>query len=387
MSVASPRASGGFTASAFAARGTSRSPVEVVLESSTVAHSQEIERRTLREVEEKASELRAQVGASYRSLIASADTIIQMRAVSERCVGALQRMQARLGDLSALRATAEPAPPAAPARQALFAAGCRAKFLLDTPELLWSLLEDKSFAGAAERLAAARDVRQLLPASDRAAFPVLEAAWPGVESFGPAIARRTREALRDGAQGASAVADAALGVALVEEECGALGALGALLDGRLAALGAELEKCCVQAEAGPPGAGAALQAASTGFAAAAAAAQAALCHCGEVFLDAPGTQLVISHSTLSHPRPQAPRRCSPARSRTSLPPPASPDRCQPASRRPPPSLPAAHTSRHASRPSPRQRSPPPPAPGSPPPPRTCPAPRRDCYPPAPASAT
>ena len=86
----------------------SRAPAEVVLESSTVAHAQEVEKRTLREVEEKSNELRHLVGGSYRSLINSADTVVSMARVSNSVVDSVNLLKAHVEVLQRLQAAENP---------------------------------------------------------------------------------------------------------------------------------------------------------------------------------------------------------------------------------------------------------------------------------------
>ena len=52
---------------------------EILFESRTVSEIRDVEARTRRDIEEKKEELRQLVGASYRDLIESADSILDMR--------------------------------------------------------------------------------------------------------------------------------------------------------------------------------------------------------------------------------------------------------------------------------------------------------------------
>jgi hypothetical protein len=283
----------------------------VVLESSTVAHAQEVEKRTLREVEEKSNELRHLVGGSYRSLINSADTVVSMARVSNSVVDsvnllkahveALQRLQA--ADLQAGTSEAAPVAPGTPRgrrRQRSedddFSWGCRVKYVLDTPELLWGLLEDSELATAADRHAACRDVLRVLHDDGDAAahvasrFPVLGTAVPAVEQFGEAIREGGKQALRRCDASARAAADATLAVALVDS-LPAHSALGHLLDARREALRELLAKAASQAAAHAAGSPEAVAAATQGLLAAVTAAQAAVCHAGELFQEATGTSV------------------------------------------------------------------------------------------------
>jgi hypothetical protein len=285
--------------------GAARDPAEVVFESSSVAHAAAVERRTLREVEDKAVELRTLVGASYRDLIASADTILEMRATADGVVASLRRMHGELASLSSLRdaelgvvagggaaaAAAAGGVGGRAARDALFATGCRVAFVAESPELLWSCLEDGELAVAADRLAAARDVHASLGGADVAArFPLLRGLWPAVDAFRGSVAQAAKARAGDATAPSRAVADALAAAALVEE-AHALGALGAFLDARGAALRAGLETAAGRADSLASTPADAAAAAAAGLAAAVATAQAALCQAGELFLDAPGSPL------------------------------------------------------------------------------------------------
>jgi hypothetical protein len=310
--------------------GAPRDPAEVVFESSSVSHAAAVERRTLREMEDKACELRVLVGSSYRELIASADTILDMRRTAGAVVTSLKRMRGELEALSRLREGSEEsggaggaeeagAPVAArrearasarAARDGAFAAGCRVKFVADSPELLWGALEDGEFAAAADRLGAARDVHAgLLSSADDggaalgARFPLLRGVWPSVEGFRGAVARAARAAAADTRAPARAVADALAGAALAED-AHALEALGTFLDARRTLLRSQLDAAASRADAAPPGGAAAAAAAAAGLADAVATAQAALCQAGELFLDTPGAQkgvcVSLLFATLTH---------------------------------------------------------------------------------------
>ena len=291
-----------------------RAPAEVVLETSTVAHAQEVAKRTLREVEEKANELRALVGNSYRNLINSADTIVAMATTSNALVTSintlkgtvdvLQRLQAADAAVAAGTSGAQAAPPVPGTPRGRRRAreedddylwGCRVKYVLDTPELLWGLLEDGEYAAAADRHASCGAVLSFLHADPEVAhlvatrFPVVNTASPAVEQFGNAIRDAAKQQLRCFGATPAAVADCALAVALVDA-LPAHSALGALLDARRAALRDVLVTAQSDVGAHPPGSPGAVTAATQGLLAAVTAAQAAVCHAGELFLEAPGVR-------------------------------------------------------------------------------------------------
>ena len=230
--------------------------------------------RTEREARDKEEELRQLVGSSYRDAIASADTFAEMESNAKRVVSLLTDVRDTLRRLPRIVAEAEalasgPAPRLAvdaatsatasadstsadstiADSDALYAAGSRVKFLVDTPEKIWGSLEERDHVGAARRLLAARDVLEALESREvdptslpsdsdslasslpsdsdsfasslpRAellrAFPLLRQQAPVLDSFRAQIARRARAALESSAAGFAADANALAAVVLVE---------------------------------------------------------------------------------------------------------------------------------------------------------------------------
>ena len=247
---------------------------DALFESRSVVEVREVVMRTEREARDKEEELRQLVGSSYRDAIASADTFAEMESNAKRVVSLLTDVRDTLRRLPRIVAEAEalasgPAPRLAvdaatsatasadstsadstiADSDALYAAGSRVKFLVDTPEKIWGSLEERDHVGAARRLFAARDVLETLesrevdptsPPSDsdshasslpsdsdshasslpRAellrAFPLLRQQAPVLDSFRAQIARRARAALESSAAGFAADANALAAVVLVE---------------------------------------------------------------------------------------------------------------------------------------------------------------------------
>ena len=247
---------------------------DALFESRSVVEVREVVMRTEREARDKEEELRQLVGSSYRDAIASADTFAEMESNAKRVVSLLTDVRDTLRRLPRIVAEAEalasgPAPRLAvdaatsatasadstsadstlADSDALYAAGSRVKFLVDTPEKIWGSLEERDHVGAARRFLAARDVLDALesrevdptsPPSDsdshasslpsdsdsfasslpRAellrAFPLLRQQAPVLDSFRAQIAHRARAALESSAAGFAADANALAAVVLVE---------------------------------------------------------------------------------------------------------------------------------------------------------------------------
>ena len=251
---------------------------DALFESRSVVEVREVVMRTEREARDKEEELRQLVGSSYRDAIASADTFAEMESNAKRVVSLLTDVRDTLRRLPRIVAEAEalasgPAPRLAvdaatsatasadstsadstiADSDALYAAGSRVKFLVDTPEKIWGSLEERDHVGAARRLLAARDVLEALesreagtgtslpsdssagtslvepsslPSDSSAsslpraellrAFPLLRQQAPVLDSFRAQIAHRARAALESSAAGFAADANALAAVVLVE---------------------------------------------------------------------------------------------------------------------------------------------------------------------------
>ena len=236
---------------------------DALFESRSVVEVREVVMRTEREARDKEEELRQLVGSSYRDAIASADTFAEMESNAKRVVSLLTDVRDTLRRLPRIVAEAEalasgPAPRLAvdaatsatasadstsadstiADSDALYAAGSRVKFLVDTPEKIWGSLEERDHVGAARRFLAARDVLEALESREvdltslpsdsdsfasslpRAellrAFPLLRQQAPILDSFRAQIARRARAALESSAAGFAADANALAAVVLVE---------------------------------------------------------------------------------------------------------------------------------------------------------------------------
>lgn len=255
-SLGGPRgAAGGAAQRAAGGKGAAHkghSSAEALFETRPVAEVRQVERNTRKEVADKQEELRQLVGASYRDLLASADTIAAMRRDADAVKGALQRIHDGFAALSRAPGGEEDgAPEPGTPRQGrlheeratLFAAGARVKYVVDTPERIWGCLDDGAFLRAAERLAAARTVQHAGGCEDHERFPLLAAQWPLVDAFEGRIRERARAALAAGAAPAaeSAAPDAvALAALAVVDRTGSEEALETFLAARRDCLAAAL---------------------------------------------------------------------------------------------------------------------------------------------------
>eukprot|EP00850_Spirogloea_muscicola_P023300 SM000345S12841 [mRNA] locus=s345:28798:34711:+ [translate_table: standard] len=176
---------------------------EVLFETRTVVEIREVENRTRKDIEDKKEELRQLVGASYRDLIESADSILEMRRLCDAVVDNVAGFNA----LHSSIATTSAAPGIDDARkqkEALYGLGSRVKYLVDTPEKIWGCLDEHMYLEAAERYLRAREVHSLLALAEKgeqkdmlAAFPLLRHQWLLVEPFRNQIAQASRDRLQE----------------------------------------------------------------------------------------------------------------------------------------------------------------------------------------------
>lgn len=243
------------------------------------------------------------VGGSYRELLGSADVIMGMRGDADAAVDGLRKV--REGFAALVRAG--DAPPAASRqnqeasndrelRNALYGVGCRVKFLVDTPEVIWGCLDESQFAASAERFLSALDVHAVLTTDAAAAkhlpsFSVLRSQWPLVGTFRGVIAKRARERLGDTALAASDVASALAALAALEGDNTA-SALSTFLESRRAAL-----KASLSAAVGDDS-----SSASDALVRAVQLLQSAVCHAGELFLETQGAWSTLSIPFASNSR-------------------------------------------------------------------------------------
>ena len=274
-----------------------RDPCTVLFETAGVEHVREVHRKTQREIGEKQEELRQLVGGSYRELLQISSSFSTMRGTADSAEASLRAVRDGLRALSSAgeggaRAAGADAAGSREreARNLLYGIGCRVKFLVDSPEVVWGFLDEAQLGAAAERLAAAADLHGALssdPAAARqlASFAVLRTQWPLVGSLRDVISKRAAERLADPELPAPAVASALLAASSLEPAYSTSDALSVFLNARRRALAPSLR--------GAPGGAEPLLRLV-------ALLQAVVCSAGELFLDTQGTPRA-THSLFSVP--------------------------------------------------------------------------------------
>ena len=252
VAPADPAATGGPGSGDANTRAENERSADALFESRSLDEIREVRARAARDAEAKDEELRQRVGSSYRDAIATADCVLEMEATAARATETLDEAVRVLTALPTAVASIEKGASArAPETRAdgtpegttsssssrdddaLYGAGTRVKFLVDTPEKIWGSLEARDRVGAARRFLAARDVLSVTRAASASgdfsrekivarAFPIVEQQAPLLESFRAQISRASRVGLAEIQTNSNAnlaldVADALAALVAVED--------------------------------------------------------------------------------------------------------------------------------------------------------------------------
>ncbi|KAK9841813.1 hypothetical protein WJX81_004723 [Elliptochloris bilobata] len=277
---------------------------ERLFETQTVLEIREVETKTRRDIEEKRNQLRQLVGNSYRDLISSADTIMQMAQCCDRVCENVRQMQAAFAGLEEAVAGEQSFPGArtekSEQRKALYALGGRIRYLVDTPEMIWGCLDTGRLLDGALRLLRAREVHRRLRTGRQGAevaarFPLLVPLWPGVEKFRDQIVSRVETRLRDSRELHAPSAANALAASAFLQDLTSAQALEQFLAARRAWVGARLAAAGCAGELSSA-------AAARVLSEVAAQLQAAVCTAGELVLERPAEETEFGAAAAA-PRP------------------------------------------------------------------------------------
>nr|XP_024403110.1 conserved oligomeric Golgi complex subunit 1-like [Physcomitrium patens] len=178
---------------------------EALFETRTVVEIREVEAHTRDEIEEKKEELRQLVGASYRDLIESADSISLIKQSCQAVVANIGKMEGGFEDLKR-SVTVNVLTPAADIerkrRGSLYEVGSRVKYLVDTPEKIWGCLDEHMYLEGAERYLRAKEVHSILTGIGAkeellGRFPLLRQQWTLIERFRGQISKRSKDRLQE----------------------------------------------------------------------------------------------------------------------------------------------------------------------------------------------
>ena len=162
------------------------------------------------QVSEKETELRARAGAGYGGVIAGADAAQAMACKGREALAALRAARGALEALARGRGEeAGPSPAWSGAHDdsgadLLFRLGLEASLVVDTPEVVWSFLDEGCFTAAVGRLQQAEAAWAAVdsgryPADLLRLFPVIQRHWPKVQAMRGQVMQVVLQRLGSGA--------------------------------------------------------------------------------------------------------------------------------------------------------------------------------------------
>eukprot|EP01114_Cavostelium_apophysatum_P017714 TRINITY_DN5329_c0_g1_i1.p1 TRINITY_DN5329_c0_g1~~TRINITY_DN5329_c0_g1_i1.p1 ORF type:complete len:1044 (+),score=290.63 TRINITY_DN5329_c0_g1_i1:112-3243(+) len=186
-------------------------------EAAKLFHSMSVEEirvksfQTRKDIDEKKQELRKLVGTRYRDLIDSADSIIQMKNLSGQLFDRMSKTEQYCNLLMKKRRDQMMKNPKekkhqqeteTEARRRKYTLGKQIKFLVDTPEQIWSALEGNNYLRAATLYLSAENVYSKLRESKDeystkilASIPLLSRQWAIIMQFPPKILQLSKKYL------------------------------------------------------------------------------------------------------------------------------------------------------------------------------------------------
>eukprot|EP00051_Salpingoeca_urceolata_P002260 m.48551 g.48551 ORF g.48551 m.48551 type:complete len:1022 (+) comp12009_c0_seq2:147-3212(+) len=177
---------------------------------------------TRKTIEQKKEDLRQMVGEQYRDLIDAADTIVKMASSTAQVMGAVSHMQQLCSRMQSLsfqltpaladatadggpvsRSTSSNGSTSAAQNATIYDVAVQAKFLMDTPEQVWSALEARRMYCATHLYQLALSTYSRLkvdttPATVKllAKLPLLPRQWTAISHFRQSILDASRQALQ-----------------------------------------------------------------------------------------------------------------------------------------------------------------------------------------------
>ena len=208
--------------------------VDELFRSKTIDEVAEIEKKTRQQAEAMDEDIRRTIGGSWREFMQTTKDIEDIDANLKEIIGGFAHVRDSLTELpeiirknneaaEALRAPKEETE-LTPER-AVFAAGSRVKYLVDTPEKIWGALDEREYAEAARRYDAAQDVMTAAEASEPPhltldemvkKFPAFKQQRAVMDSMRAQIARAARKALESPKASHKTIASALAAVVAVE---------------------------------------------------------------------------------------------------------------------------------------------------------------------------
>ncbi|XP_013380864.1 conserved oligomeric Golgi complex subunit 1 [Lingula anatina] len=203
----------------------------VLFEKFTVDEIRQIERKIRSDIERKKEDLRQMVGERYRDLIEAADTISEMKKSAENVTRSIASMQDYCKNLNQTHMVRGAIPQHRPKgdthkkrdRLSFYGVSSQIKLLLDTPERIWSSVEEGHFLQATQLYLLARHVHTSLQMDSQKTgkilshFPVLGKQWAAISHFRTTVLQGCRNTLKDATVSEQTTAECLCSIMLLED--------------------------------------------------------------------------------------------------------------------------------------------------------------------------
>eukprot|EP00111_Clytia_hemisphaerica_P004311 TCONS_00012305-protein len=192
--------------------GSHYNDVGSIFQQQTVAEIEGIERKIRGEIEKRKQDLRVMVGERYRDLINAADTIQDMKKVTNEVTHNIEMISNLCANFSKDEEetkSKQTKKTLKTSEEAFYSLATQMDLLVDTPEKIWSALDEHKYLDAAQLYLLSHHIvntsinintGQLKRGSQRdifASFPILHHQWAAISHFKPSILKGGRNALKD----------------------------------------------------------------------------------------------------------------------------------------------------------------------------------------------
>eukprot|EP01135_Chromosphaera_perkinsii_P008912 Nk52_evm22s1524 gene=Nk52_evmTU22s1524 len=210
--------------------------IETLFKEKSIADIRQLEKQTKNDIERRKEDMRQMVGERYRDLIDAADTILSMKQACEKVVYSIDCVQREIsslkeGSMLLLRAQEERERQSGKRQKPkFFEIATQMKVLVDTPEYLWSALEQKEYMKAALLYLLAKQIFTNIRVSSESgqaatssssnllkSFPILPQQWSAISHFREDILTGCRQLLHVTSASEQSITHALCGIILLDE--------------------------------------------------------------------------------------------------------------------------------------------------------------------------
>ncbi|XP_065836451.1 conserved oligomeric Golgi complex subunit 1-like [Oscarella lobularis] len=191
----------------------------------TIDEIRQIEKKIRNDIEKKKEDLRQMVGERYPELIDAADTITEMSRSSADIVGSVDRMHGQCRELKEThqcRGIITECEKERSTARDNYEMACHLKFLVDTPEKIWTALDSERHLEAASLYLKAQKIVKSNGEDQRLGrilprFPILQQQWTSVSHFKDVILQASKQLLQSYSGESQTIAESLCAILLLEE--------------------------------------------------------------------------------------------------------------------------------------------------------------------------